>query len=426
MASQDALQSLLGRTACFACLDENSRHLIAGAMAPLVCEDGQVICREGDQGDCLYVVESGRISVQKAGEDGSPVSIATLGPAEVVGEMSLFDQSPRSASVQAMGLAKLWSLANADFGRLLDQNPGMGRALLASLSGRLRRETATVASLKTSELDRRTRIAVFDSKSYTERAFREVNADRFALKFLQPRLSADTVLLAAGFAAVCAFVNDRVDAEVAEGLHRLGVGLVALRCAGYNNVDLAACREHGLSVTRVPAYSPYAVAEHAVALMLTLNRKVHRAHARVREGNFSLEGLVGFDMHGKTVGVIGTGKIGKCVISILQGFGCEVLVFSRSVAADVAALPGVRYVRLDELLARADIVTLHAPLTAETRYLINAEAIAQMRPGVMLVNTSRGGLVDTAALIDGLKSGHVGSAGLDVYEEESGYFFEDF
>jgi len=201
--------------------------------------------------------------------------------------------------------------------------------------------------------------------------------------------------------------------------------MIALRCAGYNNVDLEACEQFGISVARVPAYSPYAVAEHAVALMMALNRKTHRAHTRVRDGNFSLGGLVGFDMHGRTAGVVGTGKIGACLLSILHGFGCTLLAHSRTVKQELADQYDVRFVELDELLAESDVISLHAPLTPETHHLIDAVAIAKMKPGVMLINTARGGLIDTEALIDGLKSGRVGYAGLDVYEEEAEYFYKD-
>jgi D-lactate dehydrogenase len=205
----------------------------------------------------------------------------------------------------------------------------------------------------------------------------------------------------------------------------MGIGLIALRCAGFNNVDLAACGRFGVSVARVPAYSPYAVAEHAIALMMSLNRCVHRASNRIREGNFSLRGLVGFDMHGRTAGIVGAGKIGECVLSILAGFGCRLLVHSRTPKPALAERYGAEFVDLSRLLAESDIISLHAPLTPETHHMIDASAIAGMKRGVMLINTSRGGLVDTRALLNGLKSGHIGYAGLDVYEEESAYFFED-
>jgi D-lactate dehydrogenase len=201
--------------------------------------------------------------------------------------------------------------------------------------------------------------------------------------------------------------------------------MIALRCAGYNNVDVQTAYRLGISVTHVPAYSPHAVAEHAVALMLTLNRKTHRAYNRVREGNFSLSGLVGFDLHGRTAGVVGVGKIGRCLVEILAGFGMKLLGYDRIADDGFARRTGLQYVELDELLRQADVISLHAPLLPETRHMIDAAAISKMKPGVVLINTSRGALVDTSALIDGLKSGHIGAAGLDVYEEEAAYFFED-
>ena len=246
------------------------------------------------------------------------------------------------------------------------------------------------------------------------------------MHFFTPRLTLDTVPLAAGFRVIVVSANDCLDAAVIDELHALGVEIIALRCAGFNNVDLAACERHGISVTRVPAYSPYAVAEHAVALMMALNRRTHRAHSRVREGNFSLDGLVGFDMHNRTAGVIGTGKIGTCLLNILHGFGCHLIAFDLYPNQDLVDRLGVRYVELDALLGESDIISLHAPLTPETYHLINAAVIAKMKPGVMLINTARGGLIDTEALLDGIKSGTIGYAGLDVYEEEADYFYKDF
>ncbi|MFO1106505.1 MAG: 2-hydroxyacid dehydrogenase [Amaricoccus sp.] len=268
------------------------------------------------------------------------------------------------------------------------------------------------------------KVAVFSARAYDRAALDAANAAAggpCALHYYETRLGADTVALAQGAPAVCAFVNDQLDAATVAALAAQGTRLVALRCAGFNQVDLAACAAHGLTVARVPAYSPEAVAEHALALILTLNRKIHRAHARVREGNFELEGLLGFDLHRRTAGVIGTGAIGLAAARILQGFGCRLL------GADPypsPAFPGT-YVPLATLLAEADIVTLHCPLTPETRHLIDAAAIAAMKPGVMLINTSRGALVDTAAAIEGLKSGRIGALGLDVYEEEQDLFFRD-
>lgn len=269
------------------------------------------------------------------------------------------------------------------------------------------------------------RVAVFSTKPYDERFLREANREAgHELTFLEPRLTAETAALAAGHEAVCAFVNDDLGAETLTTLAAQGVRLVALRSAGFNHVDLAAAAKLGLTVARVPGYSPYAVAEHCAGLILALNRKIHRAYNRVREHNFALTGLLGFDLHGKTVGVIGTGKIGRCFARIMAGFGCRVLAFD-PYPSDEARRIGVAYVPFETLLAESHIVTLHCPLTPDSYHLIDRERIARMRDGVMLVNTSRGALVDTAAVIQGLKSGKIGSLGLDVYEEEADLFFED-
>lgn len=268
--------------------------------------------------------------------------------------------------------------------------------------------------------------AFYDTKSYD----REYLAAARAVGALKPvfhefRLSSETVATAAGARAVCVFVNDRVDRPCLEQLAALGVRHVALRCAGFNNVDLPAAQSLGLTVTRVPAYSPFAVAEHTVALLLTLNRKLHRAYNRVREHNFSLNGLVGFDLHGKTAGIVGTGKIGRITAQILGGFGCRVVACDPFPADEWATATGITYLPLPELLAASDIVSLHLPLTPESKHLLNAERLAQMKPGAYLVNTSRGKLIDTRALIARLKSGRLGGVALDVYEEEEGIFFED-
>ena len=269
------------------------------------------------------------------------------------------------------------------------------------------------------------RVDVFSAKPH-DLAFMQDAAQGHALdlRFHEARLNADTVRLAQGALAVCGFVNDDLGRDVISALSEMGVKLIALRSAGFNHVDLRAARELGLSVARVPAYSPHSVAEHTVALILTLNRKTHRAFNRVREGNFALDGLMGFDMHGKVAGIVGTGQIGTVLARILSGFGCEVLASDPYPSAECEAM-GVRYVEVAELLARADIVTLLCPLTPDTHHLIDDDAIDRMKPGVMLVNTSRGAVVDTRAAIRGLKSGRIGALGLDVYEEEADLFFED-
>lgn len=269
-------------------------------------------------------------------------------------------------------------------------------------------------------------VAFYDTKSYDREYFLRANEGGPAeLRFHEFRLDAANASSAAGCPAVCVFVNDRVDRDCLRILADGGTRLVALRCAGFNNVDLGAARDLGLRVTRVPAYSPHAVAEHTVALLLTLNRKIHRAYNRVRELNFSLGGLVGFDLFGKTVGIVGTGKIGRIAARIFRGFGCEVLAHDPVPDPGWAAANGVRHLPLGELLERSDIVSLHLPLTPETHHLIGRDAIARMQPGAYLVNTSRGKLVDSAAVIRALKSGHLGGVALDVYEEEEGVFFED-
>ncbi len=267
-------------------------------------------------------------------------------------------------------------------------------------------------------------VTVFSSKQYDRQFLELANAGKHQLKFQTAHLSTETAELAAGSLAVCAFVNDAIDAHVLRKLANAGVRLIALRSAGFNNVDLKAARELGLTIARVPAYSPHAVAEHTIALLLTLNRKIHRAYNRIREGNFALDGLLGFDLHGKTVGIVGTGKIGEIVARILIGFGCQVIAVDPSPNHN-CILSGVRYVTWDQLCASSDIITLHCPLTPTTRHLVDAVALKKMKPGVMLLNTSRGAVIDTRAVIDGLKNNIIGHLALDVYEEEADLFFED-
>lgn len=270
------------------------------------------------------------------------------------------------------------------------------------------------------------KVIIFDSKKFEKEHFAKANKTlHHELHFYDGKLGESSAILASGFDCVCAFVNDSLKEEVLEILAREGVKLIALRSAGFNHVNLEAAERLGLRVVRVPEYSPYAVAEHAFALILTLNRKIHRAYNRVREGNFSLEGLVGFDLHGKRVGVIGTGRIGRAFIGIARGFGCEVLAFDKFPNQEFARELGFTYTSLDEVLEKSRIISLHVPLMKETHHLINKETIEKMKDGVMLINTSRGALVDTKAVIDSLKSGKLGAAGLDVYEEEEKFFFQD-
>ncbi len=266
------------------------------------------------------------------------------------------------------------------------------------------------------------KIAFYDAKPYDRQSFTKQNeAYGYKIKYFDNKLNEDTAMLAKGYDAVCAFVNDDINEAVIDMLHELGVGLIAMRCAGYNNIDFKAAYGK-IHVVRVPAYSPYAVAEHALALIFALNRKTHKAYTRTRENNFNINGLLGFDLRDKTVGVIGTGKIGQIFADICKGVGMKVLAYDKY----PNETSGLDYVSLEQLYKESDIISLHCPLLKDTHHIISDHSIDLMKPGVMIINTSRGGLIDTEALIRGLKEKKVGSAGLDVYEEESDYFFEDF
>lgn len=270
------------------------------------------------------------------------------------------------------------------------------------------------------------KVLFFDTHQFEKNPVLEANSGRHDISFLEVHLNIDTCRLVQSADCVCVFVNDCVSREVLSSLKAKGIKLVALRSAGFNNVDVKAAQELGIKVVRVPEYSPYAVAEHAVGLILCLNRKIHKAYNRVREGNFSLDGLVGFDLHGKEVGVIGAGRIGRSFIKIMKGFGCEVYAYDKFQDANLAKELGFTYRPLPEILSHSDIISLHLPLTPETFHIINEDSFSKMRKGAMLINTGRGGLLDTRALIKALKSGHLGAAGLDVYEEEEKFFFHDF
>ncbi|WP_045858023.1 2-hydroxyacid dehydrogenase [Teredinibacter purpureus] len=270
------------------------------------------------------------------------------------------------------------------------------------------------------------KVAVFSSKPYDEEHLTSANTETgLELTFLEPQLTAQTVALTKGFDIVCCFVNDVIDTAVAAQLQENGVKLVAMRCAGFNNVDLDACAKHNLPVARVPEYSPNAVAEHAAALILDLNRNIHRAFSRIRENDYSLSGLMGFDLYGKTVAIVGGGRIGQSIIRIMKGFGCRVICFD-PMPSEALVETGVELVSLEQVWAESDIISLHCPLVRSTYHIINSNTLSQMKKGVMLINTSRGGLIDTPAIIKALKNGQVGYLGLDVYEEEANLFFENY
>ncbi len=266
------------------------------------------------------------------------------------------------------------------------------------------------------------KIAFFDAKQYDKDSFEQAAVGSgIDFKFYDTKLNSDTASLARGADGVCVFVSDTVDGDVIEKLHSFGVKYIALRCAGYNNVDLK-CADGKLRVVRVPAYSPYAVAEHAMAMLLTSIRRIHKAYIRTKDFNFSLSGLTGFDLHGKTVGIVGMGKIGSVFSDICRGFGMKILAYDKF----PRGIDGVEFTDLDRLFAESDIISLHCPLTPESDHMISAEAISKMKKGVMIINTSRGALIDSDALLEGIKSRHIGGACLDVYEEEGDLFFEDF
>ncbi len=270
------------------------------------------------------------------------------------------------------------------------------------------------------------KIAVFSTKSYDQEYFEKyATANNYSFSFFESVLNKDTARLAIGFEVVCVFVNDIIDKDTIKILSENGVKLIALRCAGYNNVDVASAGDHHIKVVRVPAYSPEAVAEHAVALILTLNRKTHKAYNRVREGNFSLKNLIGFNLHGKTIGVIGTGQIGTAFCRTMKGFGCKIVAFDISRSDELINL-GVDYVQLNEVFKNSDIVSLHCPLNSNTKHIVNEQSIALMKTGVMIINTSRGALINTVDVINGLANQKIGYLGIDVYEQEENLFFEDF
>ncbi len=267
-------------------------------------------------------------------------------------------------------------------------------------------------------------VAFFSSKKYDKEYFEKGKNSTHTFTYFETPLNKDTLNLAKGFDAVCIFVNDNADEEILDGLSEYGVKLVALRSAGFNNVDIDAAKKVGIKVVRVPSYSPEAVAEHALALILTLNRKIHKAYNRVRENNFSLENLTGFNLHGKVMGVVGTGQIGRAYCNIISGFGCKTLAYDIYEQDDLKE-KGIQYVSLKKLIAESDIIALHCPLTPETHHMFNEETFATMKKGAMLVNTSRGGLIDTAAAIEALKTGQLGHLAIDVYEQEENLFFRD-
>lgn len=422
----EALRDTLARTAPFSAAGADTLDRLCAAAQPLVLAVGEAAFNEGDPSPWAFVLHSGALQASAADEAGRDTPLRVLRTGDVGGLTLLDREDGRSTTMRALEPSVLVTVPKAPLRAALEGDSAFATALLGYFGRHLRARTRQIAGMVShARGGQPQQIAFFDCKPYERKAFERRLTPELGVHWINARLDIDTAALADGQPIVCAFVNDTLDDAVLTRLAAGGTRHIAMRCAGYNNVDLASAARNGLSVTRVPAYSPHAVAEHAVALLLTLNRKTHRAHARVREGNFSLVGLEGFDLHGRTAGIVGLGKIGRCLAEILRGFGMRVLAMDSYRDEAFAERTGLRYVELDELLAASDVVSLHAPLMPATYHLINADSIARMKRGAVLINTSRGGLVDARALIDALKTGHIAAAGLDVYEEESEYFFQD-
>lgn len=412
-------------------ISEDTRLHVAQSTEIRTYQAGSKISQEGVSDPYLYLLLSGHVTALKKTPSGEETVLRTLQAGEMMGLTSMFEKRERSASLLCESSVEILAVPYETIWSLVQDNKKKDSqifvaALLRVFATKIRSKNRDVAKLRSKNPDGKPLVLFFDNKPYTERTFNETNSSEFTFHYLEARLNQETAILAAGYSTICVFVNDDLSAPVVDELAKQGVQHIALRCAGFNNVDLKACKRHGIEVSRVPAYSPYAVAEHAVALLLSLNRNIHRAYNRVRDGNFRLDGLVGFDLNQKTVGIIGTGAIGKIMGKIMRGFGCTVVTYDLHPDADFAGQNGIRYCSLEELLSISDIISLHAPLTKETYHLINEKTLSLMKSDVLIINTSRGGLIDTRALLEGLKDGKIAGAGLDVYEEEENFFFEDF
>lgn len=419
-------RQVLAATPPFSAARPETLDVLAARATVLEIAPGGYAFREGDESPWVFVVVEGELAASTLGEDGEPVVHRHLHPGDIGGLTSIDVPRGRSATLRAVVPSALVTVDKEAIRVALDTDDTFDAALMTHLGTLLRAKTRQVATLLgRTRRDPRQQVAFFDTKPYEREAFERRLGPDVRVLWIEARLDATTAALADAYPIVCGFVNDRFDDAAITRLAAGGTRLVALRCAGYNNVDRASARRNGIDVVRVPAYSPQAVAEHAAALLLSVNRRTHRAYVRVREGNFSLGGLVAVNLYGKTAGIVGFGQIGRGFAAILRGFGMT--VFASDVAPDRAAAEalGVSLVSLDEIVERCDVISLHTPLVPATHHLIDEARIARMKPGVILINTSRGGLVDTPALIEGLKSGQIGGAGLDVYEEESAYFFRD-
>lgn len=424
--------------------DDSFYQKFAGLLKKKDLKDGEVLIKEGEHVDKLIVLEKGSLLRKRhnaASPDGEGVDIDRVGPPHALCMLHLLTAQgdPAYATVQAEGDSTVWQTSRDEFQKFLVNNPQYMLALMAQLAGQLRagskvlRVLAQQKSSDEANAFKGIRVLCYDSTAWVRdnfskglEAYNEKAADDRKIEFTYTgdALSSATVATAAGNQAICLFVNDTADGDVLRTVSSLGIKFIAMRCAGYDRVDCKTAETLGLTVARVPAYSPYAVAEHAITLLLTLNRKIHKAVSRVCDGNFTLDGLVGFDMHGKTVGVIGTGKIGQCLCNILLGFGVKLICYDVHPSDEVKA-KGATYVDMDTVWGTSDVIFLMTPLFPQTHHMFNKSVLPKLKKGVYLINTSRGALIETEALIEGLRSKTIAGAGLDVYEYESKYFFRD-
>ncbi|KAJ3321886.1 hypothetical protein HDV06_003752 [Boothiomyces sp. JEL0866] len=420
-------QEILNSLPLFKELDKKTTDNLLELFKEKTFLTGDALYSIGDIHQEVFILKSGHVAIYNSKKE----KIKTLDNISAFGFTSLFIDKPTcSHTLVAETDVEVFYATRQEFENLAYHNPAITSCILKYIASELRYwRDGPVDYIQSKE---KHVFMVFDAKSYDRKYFglleEQFSAINYEIVYIESKLTRETVALAKKAKIVCAFVNDVISEDVVRRLHAFGVEMIAMRCAGFNNVDLKACDQVKLSVARVPAYSPYAVAEHAVTLIMSLNRKIPQAYNRTRIGDFTLStALTGFDLHGKTVGVIGTGKIGKILCGILIGFGCKLVCYDIFRDKELLANPNVRYVdELDELYSVADIISLHSPLLPSTKHMINKESINKMKNGVMLINTSRGGLVDTLDLIDGLKSGKIGYAGLDVYEGEGEYFFENW
>lgn len=383
---------------------------------------GTVLSAEGTPRTEAFFILEGEVTRSKM-VDGESHVIETAQPGACLGLLHLVNEDPSYATATAAGDVKCFILKSDVFSDILASDPVLSKAFTYALAKKVRAYSKTAPKSGGAK-----RVVLFDSKSYWVQQFDRVNKEEnlgLEIQYVTERLSPSTAVLAEGAVAAICFVNDDCGADSLRVLSEGGCRMLSMRCAGYDRVDLETARGLDMLVTRVPAYSPYAVAEHAISLCMGLNRKLIRASNRTREHDFKLEGLMGFDMHGKTVGVLGTGRIGQIFINICLGFGCKVICYDKFPAQNLIDEGKVTYVSQEEVLAQSDVISLHCPLLPTTKYLINEESIKTMKKGVMIINCGRGALIDTKALIAGLQSGHIGGAGLDVYENESAFFFAD-